>query len=80
MKRTLIISLVSLTLLVGCRGHNIEPGPPIKPCASRPEMCTMDYTPVCAKRAIEPEWKTYSNECNACSDPNVEGTREGECD
>jgi hypothetical protein len=47
----------------------------------RPEMCTMDYRPVCATKdtgvrcITEPcdstETATYSNGCSACSDPTV---------
>lgn len=36
----------------------------------RPEICTMDYRPVCAKLKSG-GYKTYANGCNACSDPNV---------
>jgi hypothetical protein len=47
----------------------------------RPEMCTMDYRPVCATKdtgircITEPcgstATATYSNGCSACSDPTV---------
>lgn len=47
----------------------------------RPEMCTMDYRPVCATKdtgircVTQPcdstETVTYSNGCSACSDPTV---------
>ena len=48
----------------------------------RPEVCTMDYTPVCGLRNVagEEEWKTYSNACSACSDPIVSGYRKGTCE
>ena len=47
----------------------------------RPEVCTMDYTPVCGLRNIagKEEWKTYSNACSACSDPAVTGYRKDAC-
>lgn len=55
----------------------------------RPEMCTMQYDPVCAEvdtgiRCItEPcpstEWKTYGNGCSACGDADVLGYVPGEC-
>ena len=44
----------------------------------RPQMCTMDYVPVCGSRGSE--WKTYSNGCSACSDAQVSGFRAGPCD
>jgi hypothetical protein len=47
----------------------------------RPQICTMDYTPVCATRdngtrcATTPcestETATYANACSACADPAV---------
>ena len=44
----------------------------------RPELCTMDYRPVCGERN-DGSHKTYSNGCNACSDHEVIGFIEGEC-
>ena len=44
----------------------------------RPQMCTMDYRPVCA--VLESgERREYSNGCSACSDPAVTGYVEGAC-
>jgi len=45
----------------------------------RPQVCTQDYHPVCA-RLLDSSFKTYSNGCNACSDPAVTGYREGACE
>ena len=44
----------------------------------RPEVCTMDYRPVCATR-YDGSSKTYSNGCGACSDANVNSWVEGVC-
>ena len=44
----------------------------------RPQMCTMDYTPVCAlvdKTAV----KTFGNACGACSNNNVSAYIANEC-
>lgn len=60
------------------------------PEAQRPEVCAQFYKPVCgqlknasgkagAKRELEPEWKTYSNGCTACANPQVIGYRPGAC-
>ena len=45
----------------------------------RPQVCTQDYRPVCALLQ-DGGFKTYSNGCNACSDPAVSGYREGACE
>ena len=44
----------------------------------RPQVCTMDYRPVCGNLA-DGSVKTYSNGCGACSDANVTSWVEGEC-
>ena len=44
----------------------------------RPEVCTMEYDPVCGERADNSQ-KTYSNGCRACSDQDVIRYRKGEC-
>jgi alkaline phosphatase D len=44
----------------------------------RPQACTMDYRPVCAEKK-DGSPKTYSNGCNACSDPEVISYFEGDC-
>jgi hypothetical protein len=37
---------------------------------NRPEICTMEYVPVCAE-LDDGTRKTYSNACSACSDKDV---------
>lgn len=44
----------------------------------RPQICTMDYKPVCGQLQ-DGSFKTYSNGCGSCSDPEVVGYRDGEC-
>jgi hypothetical protein len=44
----------------------------------RPELCTMNYLPVCGAR-IDHTSKTYSNGCSACSDAEVVGYIAGKC-
>jgi len=69
--------------------ENAAPGKPIRRVAAakaeavncpevRPEMCTMDYNPVCGSLS-DGSFKTYSNGCNACSDQNVNSYKPGEC-
>jgi len=45
----------------------------------RPQICTMDYTPVCAE-LNGGELKTYSNACTACADVNVVSHRAAACE
>jgi len=51
---------------------------PIKCTDPRPQLCTMDYQPVCAKKS-DGTYKTYANGCGACSDPDVIEYLAGEC-
>jgi hypothetical protein len=44
----------------------------------RPQLCTMDYRPVCAQLK-KGSFKTYSNGCTACSDLLVTAYEEGVC-
>ena len=55
-----------------------EKGEPVKCPEVRPEICTMDYNPVCGSLS-DGSFKTYSNGCGACSDPNVRDYSPGEC-
>ena len=45
----------------------------------RPQVCTMDYRPVCAELK-EGGSKTYSNGCGSCTDTNVVAYRQGACE
>ena len=45
----------------------------------RPEICAMDYTPVCGQLDDGTE-KTFSNGCSACSDRAVVSYRPGACE
>jgi hypothetical protein len=89
-----IVTALMLSLLVGCSHAADEPprgAIAVTECTEpRPQLCTMDYQPVCAQRDTgvrcvttpcpSSEWKTYSNGCSACSDANVSGYRGGSCD
>ena len=91
MPRKLIYTALMLPLVLGCSHADSEPPPAFTECSDpRPQMCTMDYRPVCATRDTgircvqapcpSSDWKTYSNGCSACSDPDVSGYRGGSCD
>ena len=55
-----------------------EPKVDVKCTDPRPEICTMDYQPVCGVES-DGSYKVYSNGCSACSNPKVIGYNEGEC-
>lgn len=44
----------------------------------RPQVCTMDYRPVCA-RLDDGTQQTYSNGCGACADARVVAWRDQAC-
>ena len=65
----------------GCSSANVKDG--LTLCTEpRPEICTMDYTPVCGLQRISgaEQWKTYSNACSACSDSTVTGYNKDACE
>lgn len=44
----------------------------------RPQVCTMEYAPVCARLLAGGE-ATYSSPCNACADDAVASYLSGSC-
>jgi len=78
-----IAILPALVLLVSCATQRVDqiPQGAVQCTEPRPQICTMDYTPVCATRdngkrcATTPcestEKATYANACSACADPAV---------
>ena len=78
--RNLMPGLV--VLLSACATTSSE-GPAMATAAQaceepRPQVCTMDYRPVCASLA-DGGVKTYSNGCSACGDAAVNSWIEGAC-
>ncbi len=80
-----VVSAASLLLVLGCQQSATVPsdaddgGLAITECVEpRPEMCTMDYTPVCGQFG-DGTTKVYSNACSACSDPTVVAYGPGLC-
>ena len=69
-----------LAMLIGC--STAKTTDDLIPCTEpRPEVCTMDYDPVCGLRKLSgiDQWKTYSNDCTACSDTAVSGYKPNAC-
>lgn len=90
-----LLRLIVLTAsLTACASPTIPTESTTKPeltqCPEqRPQICTMDYRPVCATRDTgvrcvtspcpSTEQKTYSNACSACADAKVIGHLPDEC-
>jgi len=74
-KRALIITTVSL-LLNGCGG---SPLMNMTTCTEpRPEICTMQYDPVCAE-LTDGSLATHASDCSACGKTKVVGYVKGAC-
>jgi len=75
------ITVLALTAIsLGCSSASVKDD--LTRCTEpRPEVCTMDYTPVCGLQRIsgKEQWKTYSNACSACSDSTVVGYNKDAC-
>lgn len=90
-----LFRLIALTIsLTACASPNLltenETKSELTLCPEqRPQVCTMDYRPVCATRNTgircvaapcpSTEQKTYSNACSACADVEVLGHIPDEC-
>jgi hypothetical protein len=71
--------LSSLLFFQGCSELDPSHDNGLTLCSEpRPEVCTQDYTPVCG-RLNNAEQRTYSNACMACSEAEVVGYLQGEC-
>lgn len=81
---TVIATTAFIALAAGCAKSPPETaagdaGAGITVCTEpRPEVCTMEYDPVCA-HVTDGRRKTYANACSACSDPLVTGHELGAC-
>ena len=73
---------LSLALALGAcatTGADAPPAANATVCEDpRPQICTMDYRPVCGTRK-DGSVKTYSNGCGACADANVVSWIENAC-
>jgi hypothetical protein len=77
------ILMPGLVVLVSACATTPSDGPAMGTAAQaceepRPQVCTMDYRPVCA-RLSDGSVKTYSNGCSACGDASVSSWTEGAC-
>jgi cytochrome c5 len=70
--------LALLLITSGC-ATSPETPPLVTQCDTpRPQVCTMEYDPVCAQLQAGGR-KTYSSPCNACADDTVSGYLRGAC-
>ena len=74
-----------ITLLAGtgaCSTYSTEStvlSAPANICEEpRPQVCTMEYRPVCASLS-DGSMKTYASGCSACGDTQVQSWVENEC-
>ena len=91
MKRLREIAPASALLLVltACAQLPSLPDDAVRCVEPRPQVCTMDYRPVCATRdngtrcvttpCDSTETATYANGCGACADPAVIAWVPGAC-
>ena len=70
-------ALATTLLLAGCPLLQEGDVPPTQCEGERPQVCTMEYNPVCATTASGQ--KTYSSPCNACADDKVSAHQQGAC-
>lgn len=71
---------LGLTLLMALAACQTQPTPTlVTQCSDpRPQVCTMEYAPVCADLKSGGK-KQYASACNACADDAVSGYLKGEC-
>lgn len=68
-----------LSMLAGCASPPAPAPTPYTQCpAERPQVCTMEYNPVCATLRSGGQ-ATYSSPCNACADDQVTQYLGGAC-
>lgn len=81
MRWTNIYHLMLFSVLVvvsSCTTKPVTPDDMTLCVDPRPEICTMEYAPVCGY--TDSGQKTYASGCTACSDKTVIGYIQGECE
>jgi hypothetical protein len=72
-----MLALPPLAALLGCAVHSDTGATAC--AAARPQVCTMEYMPVCGQ-LIEGGERDYSSACNACADDAVASYAPGACE
>ena len=75
----LITPLFLCVLLAACAGQQTEQVQGSACSEPRPQVCTMQYEPVCVDKG-QGRLETYSSPCNACADDNVTAYARGACE
>lgn len=71
------LGIAAALVLAGCSAQ--PPASPMTACSEpRPQVCTMEYAPVCAD-LVAGGSRQYSSACNACADDAVAGYLNGDC-
>ncbi len=71
--------VLAAALLLGACAAGPEAPSLVTVCETpRPQVCTMEYDPVCAQ-LVAGGVETYSSPCNACADDAVSGFQRGAC-
>lgn len=76
-----VIFMIAAACVLAACGNNPaqEPELPGTQCADpRPQVCTMEYNPVCAT-LVAGGTKQYASPCNACADDAVSAYLAGPC-
>lgn len=72
-------ALVAFLALAACASQEPAETNPLTQCTEpRPQVCTMEYAPVCAT-LIAGGKKEYASGCNACADDAVAAYLPGPC-
>ena len=59
-------------------GSSVSQGTGTACAEPRPQVCTMEWSPVCAN-TLAGASKQYASACNACADDQVSAYQSGEC-
>ena len=73
-----VVAFALVLSLSACATRPETPSLIVQCSAERPQVCTMEYDPVCAE-LVSGGRKTYSSPCNACADDAVAGYLRGAC-
>ena len=65
-----LVLTATIVMLVACTGNSPVPNPVTHCSEPRPQVCTMEYNPVCATLK-DGATRQYASPCNACAHDTV---------